>query len=50
MKRLQLESAQDVTSSHVGVPVELPGIEPGEKMMLTCRNAEFDDAKTRETT
>jgi hypothetical protein len=30
--------------------VELPGIEPGAEIMLTCRNAEFDDAKVRETT
>jgi hypothetical protein len=32
------------------LPVELPGIEPAAKIELTCRNAEFDDAKQRETT
>jgi hypothetical protein len=27
--------------------VELPGIEPTAKSLLTCRNAEFADAKPR---
>jgi hypothetical protein len=31
-------------------PVELPGIEPATEIQLTCRNAEFDYAKVRETT
>jgi hypothetical protein len=30
--------------------VELPGIEPATKSRFTCENAEFDDAKQRETT
>ena len=30
--------------------VELPGIEPGSKIDLSCGNAGFDDAKRRETT
>jgi hypothetical protein len=30
--------------------VELPGIEPAPKMVVTCGNAEFDSAKVRETT
>jgi hypothetical protein len=30
--------------------VELPGIELGAKNLLTCRNAEFAEAKRRETT
>jgi hypothetical protein len=28
----------------------LPGIEPAPKIVVTCGNAEFDDAKVRETT
>jgi hypothetical protein len=31
-------------------PVELPGIEPDTEFVLSCGNAEFDDAKHRETT
>jgi hypothetical protein len=30
--------------------VELPGIEPVAEIALTCRDAESDDAKVRETT
>jgi hypothetical protein len=30
--------------------VELPGIEPGAEIALTCENVEIDDAKVRETT
>jgi hypothetical protein len=30
--------------------VELPGIEPGAEIALTCRNVESNDAKVRETT
>jgi hypothetical protein len=30
--------------------VELPGIEPAAENAMTCANAEFDDAKRRETT
>jgi hypothetical protein len=30
--------------------VELPGIEPAPKMVVTCGNAEFDYPKVRETT
>jgi hypothetical protein len=30
--------------------VELPGIEPATKIVLTCGNAESDDAKRREKT
>jgi hypothetical protein len=30
--------------------VELPGIEPVAKIMLTCGNAELDHAKLREAT
>ena len=30
--------------------VELPGIEPAPKMVVTCGNAQFDYAKVRETT
>ncbi len=33
-----------------GSVVELPGIEPSAKSLLTCRNTEFADAKRRETT
>ena len=31
-------------------PVELPGIELGAEISVTCGNAEFDDVKQRETT
>ncbi len=30
--------------------VELPGIEPSPKNLLTCGNLEFDDTKRREST
>jgi hypothetical protein len=30
--------------------VELPGLEPLLQTLLSCENAEFDDAKVRETT
>jgi hypothetical protein len=30
--------------------VELPGIEPAPKMVVSCGNVEFNDAKRRETT
>jgi hypothetical protein len=30
--------------------VELPGIEPVPKMVVSCGNVEFDDAKRREMT
>jgi hypothetical protein len=30
--------------------VELPGIEPAAKSGVTCGNAQFDDAKQREST
>jgi hypothetical protein len=30
--------------------VELPGIEPAAKIEFTCGNAEFNDAKGREST
>ena len=30
--------------------VELPGIELGAEIPLTCRNADSDDAKRRQTT
>jgi hypothetical protein len=30
--------------------VELPGIEPAAKIDVTSNNAEFDDAKVREST
>jgi hypothetical protein len=30
--------------------VELPGIEPDTEFVVSCGNAEFDDAKQRETT
>jgi hypothetical protein len=30
--------------------VELPGIEPATKIVLTCGNTEFEDAKRREST
>ena len=32
------------------VVVELPGIEPGAELALTCENIESDDAKVREAT
>jgi hypothetical protein len=37
-------------AADLGFSVELPGIEPDAKMMLTCGNAEVDYAKRREKT
>ena len=47
MKKKAGQELTFLTSFH---SVELPGIEPAPKIAVTCGNAEFDDAKVRETT